>query len=162
MNQNTAMTISIGALGGIDVFITATVLPVPVWITFTAWASFFACGGGKKGLFQSILCNWTGIVIATLSLIAIELIKVSPIVAAICVGIGSAGMVQASRLSYTKGFTPAIVWGFSQTVGATAAGFAIMNTDVTNQATAIAIIAMLVGAIFGYVSELLGNALTTQ
>ena len=120
------------------------------------------CGGGKKGLFQSILCNWTGIVIATLSLIAIELIKVSPIVAAICVGIGSAGMVQASRLSYTKGFTPAIVWGFSQTVGATAAGYAIMNTDVTNQATAIAIIAMLVGAIFGYVSELLGNSLTTQ
>ena len=73
-------------------------------------------------------------------------------------------MVQASRMGYTKGFTPAIVWGFSQTVGATAAGFAIINTDIVNHATAIAIaiVAMLVGAIFGYVSEMVGNALTTK
>ena len=162
MNQNSAMTVSIGILGGVDVLITATILPIPVWITFTAWASFFACGGGSKGLVQSVLCNWTGIIIATLSLLAIEFIQVSPIVSAICVGVGSAGMVQVSRLGYTKGFTPAIVWGFSQMVGATAAGFAILNTSIVNQATAIACFAMLVGAIFGYVSEMVGNALTTK
>jgi len=160
MNQNTAMTVSIGVLGGIDVLLTATILPIPVWITFTAWASFFACGGGTKGLVQSVLCNWTGIIIATLSLLAIEFIKFSPLVAAICVGIGSAAMVQASRFRFTKGYTPAIVWGFSQTVGATAAGFAIVNTSIVNHAAAIAIVAMLVGAIFGYLSEILGNALT--
>ena len=159
MDKNTAMTLSIGILGGIDVFITATILPVPVWITFTAWASFFACGGGTKGLFQSILCNWTGIVIASLSLLAIQLINASPLFAAISVGIGSGAMVQASRMGYTKGFTPAVVWGFSQTVGATAAGFPLLSSEPTNQATLIAGVAMLVGAIFGYVSEIFGAAL---
>tara|TARA_B100000989_G_scaffold61500_1_gene42337 strand:+ start:537 stop:1022 length:486 start_codon:yes stop_codon:yes gene_type:complete len=161
MDKNTAMTISIGVLGGIDVFITATILPVPVWITFTAWASFFACGGGTKGLIQSILCNWTGIVIASLSLLAIQLIDTSPLFAAISVGIGSGVMVQASRMNFTKGFTPAIVWGFSQTVGSTAAGFPLLTGDLTNQATCIAGVAMLVGAIFGYVSEIVGGALET-
>ena len=159
MDKNTAMTLSIGILGGIDVFITATILPVPVWITFTAWASFFACGGGTKGLFQSVLCNWTGIVIASLSLLAIQLINTSPLFAAISVGIGSGAMVQASRMGYTKGFTPAVVWGFSQTVGATAAGFPLLSSEPTNQATLIAGVAMLVGAIFGYVSEIFGAAL---
>ena len=66
-------------------------------------------------------------------------------------------MVQASRMNYTKGFTPAVVWGFSQTVGATAAGFPLLTSDITNQATCIAIVAMLVGAIFGYVSEIFGS-----
>ena len=162
MNHNSAMTISIGILGGIDVFLTATIFPIPVWITFTAWASFFACGGGIKGLFQSILCNWTGVIIATLSLLAIEVIKFSPAIAAICVGIGSGAMVQVSRLNFTQGFTPAIVWGFSQTVGATAAGFSIVNTDINNNATSIALMAMLIGAIFGYISEVFGNALTAR
>ena len=161
MDKDTAMTLSIGVLGGIDVFITATILPVPVWITFTAWASFFACGGGTKGLIQSILCNWTGIVIASLSLLAIQLIDTSPLFAAISVGIGSGVMVQASRMNFTKGFTPAIVWGFSQTVGSTAAGFPLLTGDLTNQATCIAGVAMLVGAIFGYVSEIVGGALET-
>ena len=68
-------------------------------------------------------------------------------------------MVQASRMGYTKGFTPAVVWGFSQTVGATAAGFPLLSSEPTSQATLIAGVAMLVGAIFGYVSEIFGAAL---
>ena len=68
-------------------------------------------------------------------------------------------MVQASRMGYTKGFTPAVVWGFSQTVGATAAGFPLLSSVPTSQATLIAGVAMLVGAIFGYVSEIFGAAL---
>ena len=79
--------------------------------------------------------------------------------AAISVGIGSGAMVQASRMGYTKGFTPAVVWGFSQTVGATAAGFPLLSSEPTSQATLIAGVAMLVGAIFGYVSEIFGAAL---
>ncbi|PSN10509.1 DUF1097 domain-containing protein, partial [filamentous cyanobacterium CCP5] len=35
MKQSEALTISIGVLGGVDVFLTATVIPVPVWVTFT-------------------------------------------------------------------------------------------------------------------------------
>ncbi len=49
MPQTLALATSIAVLGGLDTFLTATVLPIPVWVTFIAWASFFACGGGRAG-----------------------------------------------------------------------------------------------------------------
>lgn len=156
-----ALTLSIGVLGGLDVLLTATILPVPVWITFTAWASFFALGGGKSGLITSVLCNFTGIIIASLSLLAADRFGGNVIAAAICVGIGSAAMVQASKLPFAKGFTPAIVWGFSQLVGATAAGFTLYN-PITTQATAVAAVAMLTGGIFGYVSEIWAKSMASE
>jgi hypothetical protein len=161
LKQSEALTVSIGILGALDVLLTTYVLPVPVWITFTAWASFFAVGGGKDGLVTSILCNLTGIVIASLSLLAASLLGGSAIAAAVCVGIGSAAMVQASRMGFTRGFTPAIVWGFSQTVGATAAGFALKN-PISTQATAITAVAMIVGAVFGFVSQMWAMSMTTE
>ena len=139
MKQSEALTISIGVLGGIDVFLTATVIPLPVWVTFTAWASFFIVGGGSQGFVKSVACNITGIVIAALSLLAIDLFGGSPIVAAICVGIGSAAMVQASKLPFTYGITPAIVWGFSQTVGTVAVTGLSVTAGLPNNPVVIAI-----------------------
>lgn len=48
-----AAMISLGVLGAMDTYITATVFPVPVWVTFIAWASFYACGGGQQGLVRA-------------------------------------------------------------------------------------------------------------
>lgn len=161
MKQAEALTISIGVLGGIDVYLTATLIPVPVWVTFTAWASFFIVGGGINGLIKSVACNLVGIIIAALSLLAIALIGENPLVAAICVGIGSGAMVQASKLPFT-GVTPAIVWGFSQTVGTTAATGLPMSALPPNNPAIIAMVAMILGAVFGYLSELWGKAMTTS
>lgn len=162
MKQSEALTISIGVLGGVDVFLTATVIPVPVWVTFTAWASFFIVGGGVRGFIKSISCNITGIIIAALSLLAIDVIGPSPLVAAICVGIGSAGMVQASKLPFTHGITPAIVWGFSQTVGTVAVTGLSVTAALPNNPVFIAIAAMILGNLFGYLSEAWGKAMTTS
>ena len=162
MKQSEALTISIGVLGGVDVFLTATIIPLPVWVTFTAWASFFIVGGGARGFVKSIACNITGIIIAALSLLAIDLIGNSPIIAAICVGIGSAAMVQASKLPFTHGITPAIVWGFSQTVGTVAVTGLSVTAALPNNPVLIAIAAMSLGAIFGYLSEAWGKAMTTS
>ena len=96
------------------------------------------------------------------SLLAIDLIGNSPIVAAICVGIGSAAMVQASKLSFTHGITPAIVWGFSQTVGTVAVTGLPVTAALPNNPVLIAIAAMILGAIFGYLSEAWGKAMTTS
>ena len=40
MKQLEALTISIGVLGAVDTWFTAVVIPLPVWVTFIAWASF--------------------------------------------------------------------------------------------------------------------------
>ena len=162
MKKIEALTISIGILGAIDVIVTATVIQVPVWVTFTAWASFFIVGGGKEGFKKSVACNFTGIVIAALSLLAIQVIGDHLIIAAICVGIGSAAMVQASKLSYTSGLIPAIVWGFSQTVGTVAVTGQSVTSPISSNPVLIAFIAMLLGAVFGYLSEVWGERMTTE
>jgi hypothetical protein len=156
-----ALTTSIAILGGIDTYLTATVLPIPVWVTFIAWASFFACGGGSGGFVKSILSNWTGIIIASASLLAISIMPGSPAFAGLCVGIGSGAMILASAHS-ALGFPPAIVFGFASTVGTMAAtGHPITEVSIHNPGL-IAAATMLVGDAFGFVSEKLSDALTSR
>lgn len=161
MNNNQALSISIGVLGGIDTYLTATVIPVPVWVTFIAWASFFALGGGASGFVRSVASNLTGIFIASLTLLAVAGLSQDPVVVAICVGVGSAAMVQASKVPLLS-VTPAIVFGFASTVGTTVAtGSPITTPGLANPAL-VAAAAMVIGGAFGYVSEVLGNVLTTK
>jgi hypothetical protein len=120
MKQLQAYSISIGVLGAVDTFLTATVFPIPVWVTFIAWASFFILGGKGSGLKRSIASNLMGIAIASATLLMISALSGSVLIAAICVGAGSALMVQASKIPLLSAI-PAIVWGFASTVGTTIA-----------------------------------------
>jgi hypothetical protein len=161
MKKSEAFTVSIGVLAVVDTYVTATVFPVPVWVTFIAWASFFVVGGGSAGFVQSVASNLTGLVIASLSLLAIASSTQTPVVAAICVGIGSAAMVQASKLKLLN-VLPAVVWGFASTVGTTVAtGKAITTAGIHNPAL-VAAAALITGALFGIVSEVVGDALTRK
>ncbi|MEP9379351.1 DUF1097 domain-containing protein [Aquabacter sp. CN5-332] len=148
-----ASMVSLGILGAIDTYITATILPLPVWVTFIAWASFFACGGGQHGFIKSVASNWTGIVIATLSLLAIAHGWNHPLYAAICVGLGTSAMILASAVPLLN-FPPAIVFGFASFVGTSiATGKDVLTTDLSHPALVTAA-AMLLGAAFGYASQL--------
>ena len=161
MKKSEAFTLSIGVLAVVDTYITATVFPIPVWVTFIAWASFFVVGGGPAGFVQSIASNLTGLVIASLSLLAIASSTQTPAIAAICVGVGSAAMVQASKLKLLS-VLPAVVWGFASTVGTTVAtGRAITTSGIHNPAL-VAAAALITGALFGIVSEVFGDALTRK
>ncbi|WP_144161405.1 DUF1097 domain-containing protein [Paraburkholderia sp. BCC1885] len=158
MKKTEALTVSIGVLAVVDTYVTATVFPVPVWVTFIAWASFFVVGGGPRGFVQSVASNLTGLVIASLALLAISSTRGTPMAAAICVGLGSAAMVQVSKLKLLN-VLPAVVWGFASTVGTTVAtGKAITTVGIDNPAL-IAAAALITGAVFGIVSEALGEAL---
>ena len=159
MKKPDAMSVSIGVLGAIDTFLTATIIPVPVWVTFIAWASFFILGGGVAGLKQSIACNLLGIAISSLTLLAIALSPSTPLLAAIWVGVGSAAMVQASKVPLFAP-TPAVVWGFASTVGTTVAtGVPILHPGWSHP-TLVAAAAMIIGALFGFASEVWGNAMS--
>ncbi len=73
MSEKNALTISIGVLGAVAVWLTAEVVQVPVWVVFIAWASFFILGGGPRGgLLQSAASNLTGIVIASVCLLVAQ------------------------------------------------------------------------------------------
>lgn len=161
MRKLDAYSISIGVLGAVDTYLTATLILVPVWVTFIAWASFFILGGKSSGLKQSIASNLTGITIASLTLLSLALLNANHLVAAICVGMGSAAMVQASKIPLLTA-VPAIVWGFASTVGATAAtGNPITAPGLDNPALVTAA-AMILGNVFGYLSEIWGDAMTQE
>lgn len=161
MRQLDALSISIGVLGGAATLMTATVLPIPVWVIFIAWASFFILGGGTGGMVRSIASNLAGIVIASLTLLVIHALGGGAAVAAITVGVGSAAMVQASKISLLSKI-PAIVWGFASTVGTVAAtGHDITTASITNPAL-VAALSMVLGAVFGIASEYWGAAMTAR
>ena len=161
MRQLNALSISIGVLGGVATLLTATILTIPVWVIFIAWASFFILGGGRDGLVRSIASNLTGIVIASLTLLVIHALGGGTVVAAVAVGLGSAAMVQASKIGLLSKI-PAIVWGFASTVGTVAAtGYGITTTSINNPAL-VAALAMILGAVFGIASEYWGAAMTAR
>ena len=161
MSPIVAAMVSLGVLGAVDTYITATILPVPVWVTFIAWASFFACGGGPAGLRQSIASNFTGILIATVTLLIIHISPTHPIFAAVLVGLGTSAMVFASTVKILE-FTPAVVFGFASFVGTTAAtGSTVVDVGLTHP-TLVAMVAMLLGGVFGLLSEMGTKLLTTR
>jgi Protein of unknown function (DUF1097) len=161
MKQSEAYTFSIGALAVVDTWVTGTVFPVPVWVTFIAWASFFVLGGGRAGFVKSVASNLAGLIISSLTLLCIATTCKAAISVAVAVGIGSALMVQSSKIKLLD-VLPAIVWGFASTVGTTVAtGKSITTVGWSNPAL-VAAAALVTGALFGIVSEALGNALTTK
>jgi hypothetical protein len=161
MKKISAYTISIGFLAFVDTYLTATALPVPVWVTFIAWASFFVVGGGNAGFVRSVASNLTGLAISALSLLGIAHFGASPMSAGILVGIGSALMVQASRFKLLD-ILPAIVWGFASTVGTTVATGKPITTMGYDNPALIAAVALITGAVFGYVSEVIGEVLQAK
>ncbi|BAF89797.1 hypothetical protein AZC_3799 [Azorhizobium caulinodans ORS 571] len=157
-----AAMVSLGVLGAIDTYLTATIFPVPVWVTFVAWASFFACGGGRHGLVKSVASNWVGILIASLTLLVIETGPVNSAFAAILVGLGTSVMILVSA-ERVLDFPPAIVLGFASLVGTGAAtGATIAGAAGFSHPTLVAMAAMLAGALFGLVSERGTQMLTTK
>lgn len=161
MKKLDAYSVSIGVLGAIDTYLTATLILVPVWVTFIAWASFFILGGKFSGLIQSVTSNLTGITIASFTLLSISTLGENPVVAAICVGVGSAAMVQASKIPLLTAI-PAIVWGFASTVGTTIATGKPITTAGLENPGLVAAAAMILGGVFGYLSEVWGDSMCRE
>jgi hypothetical protein len=161
MKKLDAYSLSIGILGAIDTYLTAKVILVPVWVTFIAWASFFILGGKFSGLKQSIASNLMGVFLASLTLLSISLSNANTFLTAILVGVGSAAMVQASKIPLL-GAIPAIVWGFASTVGTTIATDKAITTSGLENPALVAATAMILGGLFGYVSEFWGDAMTRE
>lgn len=161
MTPRSALTISIGALGGLAVALTAEVITVPIWVVFLTWASFFFVGGGVAGWMRSLSCNIVGVIIAAASLYAAHLMGGSLWVTALAVGVGSAAMVQASWVPLFS-TTPAVVVGFAATVSTVVGtGNTITVTTVSHPAL-VAAMACLIGASFGLLSEYIAKVLTRE
>jgi hypothetical protein len=160
MSSNTALAISVGVLGAIAAWLFLGPLggALAIWAAFIAWGCFFHCGGKESGLQSAILGNAAGAVIGGLTLLAAGAAIGGSLPAAvwpaICVGIGVAAMVLLGNVPIFASI-PAQVYGFASVVAYTLmkdAGGSLTAASMENPVVVI-ILSMIVGAVFGYVSE---------
>ena len=160
MSSNTALAISVGVLGAIATYLFLGPLggALAIWAAFIAWGCYFHCGGKESGLQSAILNNAAGAVIGGLTLLAagaaIGGSMPAAVWPAICVGIGVAAMVLLANVPVFS-VIPAQVYGFASVVAYTLmkdAGGSLTAASMENPVVVI-ILSMIIGAVFGYVSE---------
>src|SRR5680860_1499224 len=132
---------------------------------FIAWGCFFHCGGSESGLQSAILGNIVGAVVAGITLWVATQTGIGdslglPIWAGICVGVGVAVMVLLGNIPIFSAI-PAQVYGFASVVALTLLGNGAGNLSAASMANPVVVIilSMIVGAIFGWVSEKIAGLL---
>jgi hypothetical protein len=158
MKLYTALGIAIGVLIAIWTFIsvsTSDKLGLIVWAGIVAWGAFFAAGGGTEGLKKTIAAHVAGNFWAFLALLVYgKLGGANPLVLAVLVGIIAFMMCIQANVPLLS-FIPGAFLGAATWVGAGGGG------SLTKASLMISV-SMILGAIFGYVSEVVGKRLAAR
>jgi len=159
-----ALTISVGGLALLDTWLyfgplATTALAGLVWISFIAWGCHFHSGGGTKGSLATVICMTWG---AIVGMVAVMLAggalsglgdALAPAVA-VCLGASVIVLSSAIKILDT---IPASVYGF-----AAVAGPILLAKMTPEQAIIPTFLSIVIGAIFGFVSEMIANALSKK
>jgi len=153
MKLYTALGIAIGILIAIWTFLAVgTDLGLVVWAGIIAWGSFFAAGGGAEGLKKSIAANLSGNLWAFLALAVYTMSGgTNTLILALLVGLIAFLMCFQANVPLLS-FIPGAFLGAATWVGAGGGGS-------LNRASLMISVSMVLGAIFGYVSEAAGKRL---
>lgn len=168
MDIISALAVSIGLLGGIAAWLFLGPLGglgLSVWAAFIAWASFYHCGGKEAGLQKTIVNNVFGAIIGWIALMLVTQLPFGaslgvPLWAGIVVAITVFVLVIAAKIPALSDI-PAGVFGFASVVAFALAGgklSAVTAASLENPLVNI-VISMVIGAVFGYVSEKAAGAI---
>jgi Protein of unknown function (DUF1097) len=153
-----ALTLSIGILAVVATWLflgPLAAMNFQIWQAFIAWGCFYHCGGKTDGLKKTVNGMSFGAVVGMLSvLLAGQLGALGVLAAPVAVGIGVACLVLAAHLPVLSTI-PASVYGFASVAGL------ILLKGVAAPVDAIVptIGSIILGAIFGWVSETVGGKL---
>jgi uncharacterized protein DUF1097 len=150
MDVLVALAISIGILIAGWTYVALGVAALPVWAGIVAWGSFFAAGGKTTGLTKTLASNLSGVLWAFVALKLTESFGGGLPVLSAMVGLAALIMVLQAKISVLS-FIPGAF------LGAATAVSVVVGAKGTWTATIIALIA---GAVLGYVSEILAGAIS--
>ena len=150
MDALVALALSIGVLIAGWTYVALGPGALPVWAGIIAWGCFFAAGGKTEGLMKTIASNLSGVLWAFLALTAWNSFGGGLPVLSVLVGIAAIGMVMQAKIR-TLAFIPGAFLGAATTVSV------VVGANGTYIKT---MIALVVGAVLGYLSETLAGALT--
>lgn len=155
-----ALAVSIGALAVLATWlflVPLAALGVQIWQAFVAWASHYHSGGKLPGARNTAVCMSFGAVVGALSvMLAGQLGALGGLAAPVAVGAGAAVIVLAAHLPLLATI-PACVYGF-----ACVAGLILLKGMAPLDALGPTIASIVLGAVFGFVSEALAGKLTKQ
>jgi hypothetical protein len=170
MTSLVALSISIGALGGVATWLALSPLSgfILIWVIFIAWATFFATGGNTEALKNTIVCGIFGVILAWIAGLIIVGVPVPAlgavwpaIVVAVTVFVIVAGAhvewlstIPANVLGYASAFAYMLEHDALNMDALTAAGF--------GNPLIIVSVSIAVGAAFGLLSARLGDTLTKK
>lgn len=166
MTAYLALAVSVGLLAILDTWLfgvpLAAFLPGLVWISFIAWGCHFHSGGGPKGMTTAIVGMSFGALVGMAAIWALmgPLAGLGDWAGPVAVGLGAFVICLASAIP-PLATIPASVYGFAAVAGAT---FLMAGEEGMDPIGAIVptIVSVVIGAIFGIVSEYLANALTKK
>jgi hypothetical protein len=157
-----ALALSVGVLAVIDTWLfvvpLADFLPGLVWISFIAWGCHFHSGGGVKGSTTAIVGMSFGALVGMVAVVLATgaLAGLGDFAAPVAVGLGAAVICLASAIPLLATI-PASVYGF-----AAIAGPILLAEMSPTEAIVPTIVSVIIGAAFGYISEMLAGALTKK
>ena len=150
MDVLVALAISIGILIAGWTYVALGVAALPVWAGIVAWGCFFAAGGKTTGLTKTIASNLSGVFWAFVALKATDSFGGGLPVLSAMVGLAALVMVLQAKISALS-FIP------GSFLGAATAVSVVVGAKGTWTSTIIALVA---GAVLGYVSEMLAGAMS--
>jgi hypothetical protein len=161
MSGYLALAVSVGLLAVLDTWLyvgplATTAVAGLVWISFIAWGCFFQSGAGTKGLMTAILGMTFGALVGMVAVMLASgpLAGTGVMAAPIAVGLGAFVICLASKVPQLATI-PASVYGF-----AAVAGPILLSGMTPTQAIAPVVVSVVIGAVFGIVSEKLAAILT--
>ncbi|SFI66948.1 DUF1097 domain-containing protein [Celeribacter neptunius] len=154
MNLITALAISIGALASVATYLClGTGLGLQVWALFIGWGAFYHTGGGTASIGKCAVNHAWGAVVATIALFVVATVGGSVAVTSIIVGVSVVALVLGAHIP-ALATIPAAVYGYAATAAfALLSGVAIGDLAASVQATALVLISLILGTLFGFVSE---------
>jgi uncharacterized protein DUF1097 len=154
MDALVALALSIGILIAVWTYVALAVAALPVWAGIVAWGCFFAAGGKTTGLTKTIASNLSGVIWAFVALYAAKTFGGGTPVLSVLVGLAALFMVLQAKVP-TLSFIPGAFLGAATAVSV-AVGANMPHPWVKT------IIALVAGAVLGYLSEQLAGAMTRK
>ncbi len=163
MNLINALAISIGVLAAVATWLClGTAFGLQVWALFIGWGSFYHTGGKTDGLTKSAINHAWGVIVATVTLIIVGNVAGSVTVTSVIVGASVVVLVLGAHLP-ALATIPAAVYGYASTAAfCLLTGVAIADAAAAGKAAALVLVSLIVGNIFGFVSEKVAGALVKQ
>jgi hypothetical protein len=149
MDALVALALSIGILIAGWTYLALGVAALPVWAGIIAWGCFFAAGGKTTGLTKTIASNLSGVLWAFVALSLWNRFGGGVPMLSLLVGVAAFIMVIQAKI-------PALSFIPGAFLGAATAVSVVVGANGTYLNTIIALVA---GALLGYLSEMLAGAL---